>query len=131
MSSKPAPAKKDVSRLGVPASDSSSGFPGRSAAGAALAHRAHEIIPGGSHTYAKGDDQYPERSPSFLARGLGCRVWDTDGNEFIEYGMGLRAVTLGHAFPPVLEAVASQLPFGANFTRPAPVELACAERFLS
>jgi hypothetical protein len=31
-------------------------------------------------------------APGFIARGLGCHVWDADGNEFIEYGMGLRAV---------------------------------------
>ena len=130
MSSRSASAKKRAARPDA-AADRSSGFPGRSPAAAALARRAHEIIPGGAHTYAKGDDQYPERSPAFLARGLGCRVWDTDGNEFIEYGMGLRAVTLGHAFAPVVEAVERYLPFGTNFTRPAPVELECAEQFLS
>ncbi|MGB9243857.1 MAG: hypothetical protein WCC03_10915, partial [Candidatus Acidiferrales bacterium] len=68
-----------------------------------LQARSHAIIPGGSHTYAKGDDQFPEQAPGFIARGKGCHVWDVDGNEFIEYGMGLRAVTLGHAFEPVLE----------------------------
>ena len=62
-----------------------------------LRQRAHVAIPGGAHTYAKGDDQYPLLSPGFIARGEGCRVWDVDGNEFIEYGMGNRAVGLGHA----------------------------------
>ena len=47
----------------------------------ALQHRAHEIIPGGAHTYAKGDDQYPEIAPPFIARGSGSHVWDLDGNE--------------------------------------------------
>ncbi len=61
----------------------------------ALQPKAHRLIPGGAHTYAKGDDQYPEQAPAFIARGKGCHVWDLDGNEFIEYGMGLRAVTLG------------------------------------
>jgi len=100
------------------------------AGGKALARRAHALIPGGAHTYAKGDDQYPELAPSFIARGAGCHVWDLDGNEFIEYGMGLRAVTLGHAFPPVVEAAARQMQFGTNFVRPAPIEVECAERFL-
>jgi glutamate-1-semialdehyde aminotransferase len=49
----------------------------------------HSIIPGGAHTYAKGDDQYPEGAPIFITRGKSCHVWDADGNEFIEYGMGL------------------------------------------
>jgi glutamate-1-semialdehyde 2,1-aminomutase len=100
------------------------------AKGKALAKRAHELIPGGAHTYAKGDDQYPQESPAFIVRGAGCHVWDMDGNEFIEYGMGLRAVTLGHAFPPVVEAAARHLQFGTNFVRPAPIEVECAERFL-
>src|SRR5687768_6549947 len=82
VSSQPTPTKKKVVYPPkVPASDSSSQFTGRSAAAAALSHRANEIIPGGAHTYAKGDDQYPERSPAFIARGLGCRIWDTDGNQ--------------------------------------------------
>jgi glutamate-1-semialdehyde 2,1-aminomutase len=98
--------------------------------GKALAARCRELIPGGCHTYAKGDDQFPQRAPSFIARGQGCHVWDLDGNEYIEYGMGLRAVTLGHAYPPVVEAAARQLQFGSNFGRPAPIELECAERFL-
>jgi glutamate-1-semialdehyde 2,1-aminomutase len=88
------------------------------------------LIPGGSHTYAKGDDQYPERMPPYITRGEGCRVWDIDGNEFIEYGMGLRAVTLGHAFGPVLEAVQRQLPSGSNFCRPNPIELECAQELV-
>jgi len=62
--------------------------------------RAHAVIPGGAHTYAKGDDQYPVLAPGFVTRGQGCHVWDVDGNEFIEYGMGLRAVTLGHGYAP-------------------------------
>lgn len=93
----------------------------------ALQKRFHQIIPGGGHTYAKGDDQFPEFMPVLIARGHGCHVWDEDGNEFIEYGSGLRAVTLGHAFEPVLEAVRRQLPLGSNFVRPTRIELECAE----
>lgn len=95
-----------------------------------LKRRAHEIIPGGCHTYAKGDDQYPLQAPGFIARGAGSHVFDVDGNEFIEYGMGNRAVTLGHAYPPVIEAVRKELTRGCNFTRPAEIEVACAAQFL-
>jgi len=98
--------------------------------GRALAERLRRLVPGGGHTYAKGDDQYPELAPGLIARGEGCRVWDVDGNELIEYGMGLRAVTLGHAFPEVVEAVRVSLPLGTNFTRPAEIELTAAETFL-
>ncbi len=95
-----------------------------------LSARLRSLIPGGAHTYAKGTDQYPEFAPHVLARGRGCHVWDIDGNEFIEYGMGLRAVTLGHAFPQVVEAVRKSLDLGTNFNRPAAMELECAETFL-
>jgi glutamate-1-semialdehyde 2,1-aminomutase len=97
---------------------------------AALAQRARELIPGGAHTYAKGDDQFPANAPPFIVRGQGCHAWDDDGNEFIEYNMGLRAVTLGHGYEPVIRAVAEQLPRGTNFTRPAVIEVECAEAFL-
>lgn len=100
-------------------------------ASSSLRQRAHVVIPGGAHTYAKGDDQYPEDAPAFIARGIGSHVWDVDGNEFIEYGAGLRSVTLGHAFPPVIDAVRDVLQYGSNFVRPGPLEVEMAERFLT
>jgi glutamate-1-semialdehyde 2,1-aminomutase len=96
----------------------------------ALQPKAHRLIPGGAHTYAKGDDQFPEHAPGFIVRGKGCHVWDLDGNEFIEYGMGLRAVTLGHAFDPVVEAAYKQMQLGVNFSRPAKIEVDLAEAML-
>ncbi|MFT3781750.1 MAG: glutamate-1-semialdehyde 2,1-aminomutase [Nibricoccus sp.] len=95
-----------------------------------LNQRLHQLIPGGAHTYAKGDDQYPENRAPVIARGFGSHVWDVDGNEFIEYGSGLRSVTLGHAFPSVVEAARRQLDLGSNFVRPSKIEVECAERFL-
>jgi glutamate-1-semialdehyde 2,1-aminomutase len=91
----------------------------------------HHVIPGGSHTYAKGDDQYPEFMPPYITHGKGSHVWDADGNEFIEYGMGLRSVTLGHAYAPVVEAAYAQMLKGSNYTRPAVLELEAAEELLS
>lgn len=98
---------------------------------AALCRRLRERIPGGAHTYAKGEDQYPEGMAPVIVRGRGCRVWDVDGNEFIEYGSGLRSVGLGHAYPEVVEAARRQLGLGSNFVRPATIELECAEAFLA
>ncbi len=92
--------------------------------------RAHRLIPGGAHTYAKGDDQMPEWMPVVIDRGEGAHVWDLDGNRLIEYGQGLRAVTLGHAEPRVNRAASEWIARGANFTRPARVELEAAEAFL-
>lgn len=97
----------------------------------ALQAIAHDLIPGGCHTYAKGDDQYPLDAPGFIARGEGCHVWDVDGHEFIEYGMGCRAVTLGHGYAPVVRAAQEAMWLGTNFTRPAPIEVECAQELLS
>jgi len=96
----------------------------------ALQPRFHKVIPGGSHTYAKGDDQFPEFMPPYIVRGRGSHVWDADGNEFIEYGSGLRAVTLGHAYPSVVEAAYKEMQLGSNFIRPATIELEVAEQLL-
>lgn len=96
-----------------------------------LTKRLNECIPGGAHTYAKGHDQFPEGMAPVMERGLGSHVWDVDGNEFIEYGSGLRAVVLGHAHPSVIGAARAQMALGANFVRPARIELDCAEAFLA
>jgi glutamate-1-semialdehyde 2,1-aminomutase len=91
---------------------------------------AHALIPGGSHTYAKGDDQYPENMAPIIDRGAGCRVWDIDGNEFVEFGSGLRSATLGHGFEPVVRAVREHIGSGINFVRPHRIELEAAERLV-
>jgi glutamate-1-semialdehyde 2,1-aminomutase len=92
--------------------------------------RLHRMIPGGAHTYARGSDQYPEGMAPVLVRGRGARVLDVDGNWFVEYGMGLRAVTLGHGYAPVTAAVARAAADGVSFSRPSVWELRAAEEFL-
>ncbi len=98
-----------------------------------IAHqrRAHELIPGAAHTYAKGDDQYPQDMCPVIARGKGSHVWDLDGNEYIEFGSGVRSVTLGHGYAPVVEAAARASADGTNFVRPSRLELDAAEAMLS
>lgn len=93
----------------------------------ALSRRAHQLIPAGAHTYSKADDQFPSNAPGFIERGEGCTVWDVDGNQFLDWGMGLRSVILGHGYPAVLDAVYAQIAKGTNFLRPSPVEVELAE----
>ncbi|MFI7007517.1 glutamate-1-semialdehyde 2,1-aminomutase [Streptomyces sp. NPDC050145] len=93
--------------------------------------RLHALVPGGAHTYAKGDDQYPEHLAPVISHGRGAHVWDVDGNRYIEYGSGLRSVSLGHAHPRVTEAVRRELDRGSNFVRPSILEVEAAERFLA
>ncbi|WP_435199378.1 glutamate-1-semialdehyde 2,1-aminomutase [Janibacter sp. GS2] len=110
-----------------PAREIRSSTSGSERAAAALAW----CVPGGAHTYAKGQDQYPEDRAPIIARGLGSHVWDVDGHEYVEYGSGLRSVVLGHAHPLVNERVAAELAKGVNFARPSIAELAAAEDFLT
>ena len=91
----------------------------------------HSLIPGGAHTYSKGDDQFPELSPAAISHGKGAHVWDIDGNKFLDCSMGLTSVSLGHAYEPVLEAVRKEIEKGVNFQKPSYIELEMAEKFLS
>ena len=67
-------------------------------------------------------------APVFLAKGKGCRVWDVDGNEYIDYIQGLLPNILGYAHEEVNEAVLLQLERGHSFSLPHPVEVELAER---
>ncbi len=96
----------------------------------AAQQRLHDLVPGGAHTYARGADQYPEGMAPVIVRGRGARVEDLDGNTFVEYGMGLRSVTLGHAYEPVVAAVSAAIADGTSFSRPSVLELRAAEAFL-
>lgn len=96
-----------------------------------LCRRANEIIPGGAHTYSKGADQSPLLGPKFIERGKGSHIWDADGNEYVDWAMGLTSVSLGHAYKPVLESVRAELLKGSNFQCPSPIEVKLAEKFLS
>ena len=88
-------------------------------------------IPGGAHTYSKGRDQFPENAPNGIVRGSGARVWDIDGNELVDWSMGLTAVSLGHGDPSVVARVCDVIQDGVNFQRPARLELEAAESILS
>jgi len=91
----------------------------------------HDLIPGGAHTYSKGDDQFPLRSPAAISKGKGVKLWDIDGNEFLDCSMGLTSISLGHAYEPVLARVREEIEKGVNFQRPSYIERDMAEAFLS
>lgn len=91
----------------------------------------HHYIPGGAHTYSKGDDQFPENAPTAISHGKGAWIWDLEENRFLDCSMGLTSVSLGHAYQPVLDAVVEEMSKGVNFQRPSYIELEMAEAFLS
>lgn len=93
-----------------------------------LRQRLHAVIPGGAHTYSRGDDQFPGSAPALLERGKGAYVWDTEGNRYLDYGMALRSVTLGYADERVNAAAMAEMEKGVGLTRASMTELLAAER---
>lgn len=81
------------------------------------------VIPGGAHTYSRGFDQFPSNAPQILERGDGAYVWDPEGRRYLDYGMALRAVTLGYAYPSVAEAAYREIMKGNNLPRASTTEL--------
>ncbi len=97
----------------------------------AMLLRALESIPLGSQTFSKSLTQYPRgASPYFLTHGRGSRVWDVDGNEYIDFVNGLASITLGYNDPDVNAAVKKQLEEGTIFSLAHPIETAVAEKII-
>ena len=93
--------------------------------------RLHKVIPGGAHTYSRGDDQYPSNAPAILERGKGAYVWDAEGNKFLDYGMGLRSITVGYDYDEISDAAIAEIKKGNNLTRASLTELNAAELMIS
>ena len=79
--------------------------------GGLRAEAALDMLPGGSN----GEFNLPESLVTVVARGEGCRLWDTEGREYIDFSMGWGSALVGHAHPAVTEAVQTWAPHGANF----------------
>jgi glutamate-1-semialdehyde 2,1-aminomutase len=62
-----------------------------------------------------------------MERGRGSRIYDVDGNEYIDWMMAFGALPLGHAHPEVIEAITEAASTGAHFATATPVELEVAE----
>lgn len=92
-----------------------------------MQRRMHEIIPGGSHTYSKGEDQFPYLSPQVMSHADGAYCWDVDGNKYLDWAMGNRVIILGHNYKSVNDFVFQQISRGLNFTRPGILEYELAE----
>jgi glutamate-1-semialdehyde aminotransferase len=99
------------------------------AASDALYKRGIKVIPGATHTLAKGAGQYVRGvAPKFVQRGRGGRVWDVDGNEYLDMTMGVGPIVLGYAEPAVDAAIRAQLEDGISFSQTHPLEVEVAER---
>lgn len=85
------------------------------------------MIPGGAHTYSRGDDQFPVNAPPILERGEGSYVWDPNGTKYLDYGMGLRSVNIGYGHREIADAAFQEILKGNNLTRASLTELNAVE----
>jgi glutamate-1-semialdehyde 2,1-aminomutase len=87
----------------------------------------HNIIPGGAHTYSRGDDQFPSNMPAIFSRGEGCYLFDTNNDKYLDYGLGLRSVNIGYGNREIANAAYEEILKGNNLTRASLTELKAAE----
>ena len=92
--------------------------------------RLHKVIPGGAHTYSRGDDQFPSNTPSIFVRGDGAYIYDIDDEAYLDYGMGLRSVNIGYGNLEIADASYNEIINGNNLSRASLTELKAAELFV-
>src|SRR5258706_211883 len=75
---------------------------------------AREVMPRG--VPSSFQDASPQ--PIFMERGRGSRVWDVDGNEYVDFHNGFGVMVVGHAHPKIVDAVSRQIALGSHFVEP-------------
>ena len=93
----------------------------------AIYNRALASLPGGNTRTTVFMKPYP----IYAARGEGCRIWDVDGNEFIDCINNFTSLIHGHAHPSLIEAATRQLSVGSAFGLPTESEIDLAELLVS
>ena len=91
-----------------------------------LFSRARRVIPGGVNSPVRSFGAVGG-TPPFIVRGSGARVWDADGNEYVDFLGSWGPLILGHAHPAVVEAAQSAAADGTSFGAPTERELEIAE----
>ncbi len=93
-----------------------------------LFKRSMGLIPSHTQTLAKGPTQFTRGvAPIYLEKGQGCHVWDVDGNEYLDYVMGVGPLSLGYKYPSVDKAIKKQLEKGIVFSLINPLEVEVSE----
>jgi glutamate-1-semialdehyde 2,1-aminomutase len=88
--------------------------------------RAKRVIPGGVNSPVRAFGSVGG-VPRFIDRGKGCRLWDVDGNEYIDYVGSWGPLILGHANPRILKVLRSTMTRGTSFGAPTEIEIELAE----
>jgi len=92
----------------------------------ALFAEAVRCIPGGVNSPVRAFGSVGG-TPPFIERGAGARLWDADGNEYLDFVASWGPLILGHAYPPVVRRLEEALGKGTSFGAPVAVELALAQ----
>ena len=93
-----------------------------------LYRRANELIPGGTQLLSRRPTKYANGvSPVYAARAKGARIWDVDGNEYIDWVSGIGAIILGYCDPVVDDAVREQIGKGVATSINSELEVELAE----
>jgi len=93
-----------------------------------LFKKVNKVIPLASQTFSKSYLQYIKgQAPLFAARAKGCRIWDVDGNEYVDFINGLLPVILGYQYKAVDDAIKNQLKKGIIFSLSSPLEYELAQ----
>ena len=97
-----------------------------------LFERSEGLIPAYSQLLAKGPTQWTKGiAPKYLRRGKGSHVWDVDGNEYIDFNMGIGPIVLGYCYEKVDEAIKKQIKDGITFSLTHPLEVELSEEISS
>ncbi len=98
----------------------------------AIFSRSQGLIPAHTQTLAKGPTQWIKGiAPKYLKRGKGSHVWDVDGNEYIDFNMGIGPISLGYCYDRVDGAILKQLQDGITFSLMHPLEVELSEKIRS
>lgn len=96
-----------------------------------MLERALKTIPLASQTFSKSKVQFPVgAAPLFLEKGFGAKVWDVDGNEYLDFMNALLCVSIGYADEDVTNAVCDQIKTGVSFSLPHRLEMEVAEQLV-
>ena len=91
-----------------------------------LYERTKKVLIEGGSSSSRGPANYREY-PIFMQRGAGSRLYDVDGNEYVDWMMAFGALPLGHADPEVAQAIAEAAANGAHFATATEIEVEVAE----
>src|SRR3954471_9314000 len=118
----PAAASIDRDRVAALTERQRATFRERTAASGRMFERAAEVMPGGVPSQFQAGDPWPV----YVARGEGSRVWDVDGNEYLDFHNGFGVMCVGHANPAIAAAVKAQMDLGTHFAAPTEGSIAVA-----